>query len=1124
MAELTTYLKKLKFDPTLLTSPFGRYLQNTRLVILTVLLMVIVGVASYMSIPRVLNPQINIPIVIVSTTLPGASPDDIESLVTVPVENSLNSIDDVKTMSSTSQDSVSVVTLEFESGVNPDKAKADVQSAVDSITDLPDSAESPNVQKLDFENEPVWTFSLSSKTDTVSLVRFGKALRDKLEDLPSIDRVETTGLDDEEIQVLVNPQKLAVYGLSPSAISETIKSNIGSAPAGTITTSASSFILSIDPTVTNVEQLRNLQIANGTSSILLSDVATVQQRIKPDATASYIASKDQAPVQTIRFDIYKTGTANITDAVEDARKTTDESTKEYGNKFIISSVIDAGQQIDEQYYDLVRDLLITISLVFLTLFLFLGLRQAIIASLAIPLTFLITFIVMNMTNISLSFIAFFSLLLSLGLLVDDTIVVVSALTAYYRTNKFTPLEAGLLVWRDFKTAILTTTLTTVWAFVPLLLSTGIIGEFIRPIPIVVSTILLASLGVALFVTLPFFIILLNGKLPNRIVILFRIIGILLVLALFITIMPQGPLFIPAFILFVINIFIYFQVRYQLYKRMQEKLHKQPLQTQTKERKSISYYLNNGVINFEIVEKKYRSIINKILSRGSLRKTTVIIVVAFSLFSYVLVPLGYVKNEFFPKSDQEYVYLSLELPAGTNIQTTRKEMLAILEDTRKIENVSFVTATPKLSIDPGRGFGGSNDNTALITILLPHKGGVSSIDLSEKLREKYSTYQKGTISVVEVSDGPPAGSDLQIKISGEDLAEIDKYATQVQTFLEKQQGVTNISKSIKSGTSKIVFIPDAQKLAAAGITQDQLGSAMRTYASGFTLQKDAKLQKESDESQDIVLRTAITPQTAQDVSTITIPTPTGQIPLISLGRFELRPNPTLITREDGKRTMSVSAGVTQGTSSTEVNTKLEEYANSLNLPDGYSWATGGVNEENDQSVQAILMAMILSFLLIILTMVLQFSSFRKAFIVMLVIPLSISGVFIIFSITNTPLSFPALIGVLALFGIVVKNSILIVDKINQNLKEQMEFKEAIVDAAESRLEPITLTSFATIVGLIPITLSDPLWRGLGGAIMSGLFFSGTTMLFFIPVVYYAFFNKSEGKIPEEKRGRKPKNTN
>lgn len=168
-------------------------------------------------------------------------------------------------------------------------------------------------------------------------------------------------------------------------------------------------------------------------------------------------------------------------------------------------------------------------------------------------------------------------------------------------------------------------------------------------------------------------------------------------------------------------------------------------------------------------------------------------------------------------------------------------------------------------------------------------------------------------------------------------------------------------------------------------------------------------------------------------------------------------------------------------------------------------TGGVNEENQRSVTSILQAMLLSFLLIIVTMVIQFNSFRNAAIVMLVIPLAISGVFIIFALTHTPISFPALIGILALFGIVVKNSILLVDKINQNKKKGMQLQKAIADAATSRIEPIFLTSFATIVGLIPITLSNPLWRGLGGAIIAGLAFSGTIMLIFIPVVYSLMFS-------------------
>jgi multidrug efflux pump subunit AcrB len=206
---------------------------------------------------------------------------------------------------------------------------------------------------------------------------------------------------------------------------------------------------------------------------------------------------------------------------------------------------------------------------------------------------------------------------------------------------------------------------------------------------------------------------------------------------------------------------------------------------------------------------------------------------------------------------------------------------------------------------------------------------------------------------------------------------------------------------------------------------------------------------------------------------------------------------------------VTAGVKPGYSVSTLNADLEKYANSLSLPSGYRWQTGGVNEQNQESVTSVLKAMLLSVLLIVATMIVQFNSFRRALIVILVIPLSISGVFVIFGLTQTALTFPALIGVLALFGIVVKNSILVVDKIVANIKSGLPYIEAIADGSASRLEAIALTSFCAIFGLIPITLSDPLWRGLGGAIIAGLTFSGTIMLFFIPVVYYFFF-KSEQK--------------
>ncbi len=416
---------------------------------------------------------------------------------------------------------------------------------------------------------------------------------------------------------------------------------------------------------------------------------------------------------------------------------------------------------------------------------------------------------------------------------------------------------------------------------------------------------------------------------------------------------------------------------------------------------------------------------------------------------------------------------------------------------------------------GADFGGPSaggTNTFLYSIALHKKRSHTSAEIAQTLRGTFADYTKGKVSVQEVSGGPPAGADLQIKLFGPDLKTLDDYANKIQDYMASQQGVNNISKSIKPGTSKLSFVPDRVKLVQNNISMDQLGFWLRLYASGFKAD-ELKFSGDQDLTEDVTIRLGSSTQTVEDITAIVIPTQSGNVPLSSLGKMELTTNPTLITREDGKRTISVSAGVSTGYVVADLNKSLENYANSLNLPTGYGWATGGANEENQKSVQSILNAMVLSFLLIIITMVLQFKSFRRAIIVMLVIPLSISGVFIIFATAQIPLSFPALIGILALFGIVVKNSILIVDKILINQESGMDFSESFADAAASRLEPIALTSVCTIAGLIPITISDPLWRGLGGAIIAGLTFSGTIMLFFIPVVYYIIFNpkKEVGKV-------------
>lgn len=1120
MVKEKSYLHHLTFDKNLKGSFIGKYLANPRLLVLFLIAITALGSTSFIGLPKRVYPEIKIPLVIVTGVLPGADPKDIESLITEPLENKISGVENVSKVTSSSTENVAVVQIEFNTGVDPDKARTDVQSAVDQVT-LPKDAQTPKVQTIDFENTPVWTFALIGKGDVASLNRFSKIIQKNLEDLNSVNNVTTGGLEEREISVEIDQSKLTTYGLSPIQLSALVKSALSSYPAGTVVTKNSAFALSIDPQVTTINDIRNLQLNNNGNVIPLSSVAIVTERSKPNQNPSYIAAQNLKAERSTTFNVFKTRTANIDKAVEESEAKVTELLGQYNDQFKIQSISNAGEDTTKQFDDLIHDFIATIILVFIVLFVFLGARQAFVSLFAVPLTFLISFIVMSNFGISLNFISMFSLLLALGLLVDDTIVVISAMTSYYRSGKFTPLETGLLVWKDFITPILTTTLTTVFAFLPILISTGIIGEFIKSLPIVVSSTLIASFGVAMLITLPLMIILLKPRFPSRVVILFKVLLIIFLLAIFVSILPKGPIVILALVAMGVFLFITAQIRLQLIKKTTTYI-----KDQKKDHiliRNTPYYLENGLIGFHKISENYQKILTKILKSKSNRRRAIAMVIIFSIFSYLLVPLGFVQNEFFPKSDQNSISLTDELPSGTNSEAASKEALRLIDQLRLVKNVIYVTA----DIGQSAGFfgsGGSSSNNILFSIILPDRKDrdQSSVQIGQQLRDMFSEYTNGKITVSESSGGPPAGADIQINLFGEDLGVLDTYADKTVNFLKSQKGATDVSKSIKPGTSKIVFIPNLQQLALNNLTQDQLGLSLRTFASGFTLDsaKIAVGGQTTTDKQDITLRTTSTLQNVGDISTISIPTQKGPIPLLSLGSLSLKANPTLITREDGKRTISITGTVSQGYTTTELNSKLEKFANSqLDLPSGYSWKTGGVNEENQKSISSILQAMLISFLLIIVTMVVQFGSFRKAVIVMLVIPLSISGVFIIFALTHTPLSFPALIGILALFGIVVKNSILIVDKITANERIGMDFLDGIVDGASSRLEPIALTSLAAIMGLIPITISDPLWRGLGGSIIAGLTFSGTIMLFFIPVVYYLWFKpKQTSKKVRRKNGK------
>ena len=932
-------------------------------------------------------------------------------------------------------------------------------------------------------------------------MRFSDRLKNQIEDVTGVKSVSLTGFETQEITVEIDTAAMRNYKLDSQTISRAVSAAASSYPGGSVTANGSTFSVSVDPQITKVNDIRNIRITSGGTTVRLGDIASIKERSVPNLNNSYIASATLPATQAVTFYVYKTSNINIDVAAANVEKVVNAEVAKYDGKFKVTSIVNAGTEISDQLKDLVRNFFETLALVFIILLLFLGFRQAILASVTIPLTFLSGLVIMGMFGLSINFISMFAFLLALGTSIDDTIVVVSSMTTYFRSGKFSAAETGLLVWRDFIVPIWATTITTIWAFLPLLLSTGIIGEFIKSIPIVVTATMLSSTFYSVTVTLPFMIVLLQPKVPGRVRFLFRMLGIAAGLIFLAIIIPKSALFIPIYILSLLGVFAAYKSLPVIknYFATDENI--------VKIRQTASPYLKNvadhGFFDSRKISRIYRRIILSVLRSDSGRRNIFIVLIVLALFSYLLLPLGLVKNEFFPKSDEKTVYLNFVYPAGTTQDLVKKYILQESDNLRKIADVETVT------IETGREFAGdgfdSRDSSAIARLILSEKRKKSSIEIAENLRSKYKGYKPGKVTIQEVSGGPPAGSDIQIKLLGDDLILLEKYANSVKQYLESKKGTADVELSVKPSTSKLAFVPDADKMAAAGAGVDQVGFAIRSYVSGQTLDK---IRFNAEET-EVTLRSSEARKTAAELSAITISAKNGDLPISALGEFKLAYNPSIISREAGKRTISVSASVKPGFTAAEINKDLEEFANTkLNLPSGYSWKTGGVNEENSKSVQSIFRAMGLSFLLILVTMVTIFGSYRQAIIILLLIPLAISGVFIIFALTATPLSFPALIGIVALFGVVVTNAMFIVDSINRNRERGMDLAEAIADAGESRMEPIILTSLATIIGLVPITLSDPIWRGLGGAIIAGLSFSGSIMLFFVPVLYYTWFKNDK----------------
>ena len=1119
------YLERLEFSPELRKTWLNYFVTNFRVVILIIVLISIWGIYSFSILPRESSPEIKIPIAVVTTIYPGASPTDVEQFVTRKIETELAGLKGLSKLTSNSYNSISSITVEFD-------AKADIESSIrllrDKVADakqkISTEAEDPIVSEVSLDDAPIWSISITGPYDGFTLRRYAEDIKNELEKISGVREINISGGDEKEFVIAYRPDLLLFYGISLNDANQAIISANKAIPSGNF--ESGSFVVPVrtDVSIDTVEQIGNIPVMNGANGVvvLVRDIANVSEKAVKKTSYSRLSIDGSQPKNSINLSLVKRQGSSILETLDQAKTTVEKTIATFPPGITFDVGTDMAKIVRNDFDQLSHDFLLTVLFVFTILFLIVGFKEALVAGLAIPLVFFVTFGTLHFLGISLNFLSLFSLILSLGLLVDDAIVVVSATKQYLNTGKFTPEEAVLLVLNDFKYVLLTTTLATLWAFLPLLFATGIIGQYLKSIPITVSITLTASLLIALMINHPLAAVFERIRLTKKF--FFIIEGSLILVMAYLFYLGSIVSIITAIVILFVEIYLIFWYEKggkefliknkELMERewKDDELIKAKLRAQgNREHENLAGKLMHGIINFHAVLPYYEKYFKYYILNKKRRNYIFIGVILLFIFSVSLVPLGFVKSVFFPIQDSDYVFVDIRTSVGTNLAETDKQTVKIEEKLLGYPDVSnMVTIVGQRSANSGQ-FGGSagSTNVASITLTLKDKElrKMKSYELADQIRKDLA--DEGSNIKLEVSTesgGPPAGSAFQAQVSGDDIDKLSNIVRDIKPFLASVPGVININISQKDSVPEYTFTLDPIKLAQNNLNASYVGSVLRTAVSGLELTKIIQGEKE------IKLIATFDSKLIPDLSAIQnlqiLNFAKESVFLKDVAKIELKPAVDVITRINQKHTIILSAGADSTTNGQQILADFQKNLEEYNMPSGYTIIYGGENEQNAESVASVLRAMIIALALIVATLIIQFNSFRKAIIVLVPIPLALIGVFIGMAIFDVPLSFPGLIGILALFGIVVKNAIILVDKINLNIKSGIEFEDAVADAGKSRLEAIFITSFSTIVGILPVTLSNELWRSLGGAVIFGLTLSSFLTLFIVPAFFLFLFDGKE----------------
>jgi multidrug efflux pump subunit AcrB len=1103
------------------------------------------GVASYMGMPKENFPDVVTPEIYVGTPYPGNSPLDIEKLITRPFEKEINAITGVDEINSTSVQGYSTIQVKFSFDVTPDEALRKVKDKVDiamSDRDFPqDLPADPNVFELNFsEMIPIMNINLSGDFSIEQLKDYAEYLEDEIEDLAEITEVDIRGVMDKEVKIDVDLLAIEAMKISFDDIANTIAQENVTISGGDLLVDEFNRNVRIIGEFRNVEEIENVIVKRENQEVVyLKNVADVS--FGEEETQSY-AREYLKPV--VMVDVKKRAGENLIEASDKISEIIEKAKADiFPENLQISITNDQSDQTRTQVDELLNSIIFGVLLVTGVLLFFLGLRNALFVGIAIPLSMLLSFLILGALGVTLNVMVLFGLVLALGMLVDNGIVVVENI---YRLmdEGYPPIQAAKLGVGEVAIPIIASTATTLAAFLPLAFWPGLFGEFMFFLPITLIIVLSSSLFVALVINPMLTSVYMKVGEPDinkrkmlKNSLIFVSVGVFLdvisVVADQSTVMIFGNISLFIGISGIMNIYILAPGTKRLQNQILPKLEEYY-------KRFLSYALD-GKRPYAFVGGTFLLLIGSLMLFG------------------IFPP----KVEFFPINEPQYLNIFIEKPIGTDIEETNrttleleKRVIEILDDDKYYfqkdgERIPFLIESVIGQVgdgtsDPAQGFSQANTpHKARITVQFvkfQDRRGLQTSDVLERIRGEFRGYPGTQITVSKNEAGPPQGAPINIEVRGEDYEKIMADAQGLKSFFEDQNipGVEELKLDIETGKPEMPIIIDRDKARRLNVSTYQIGDAMRTALFGKEVStfKDGeddypinvRLLKHYRDNEDALMNMRLT---FRDQSTGKI----VQVPISSVARSEKSSTFSAVKRRDLDRVVTISSNVLTGYNSTEIVGKMKEMVKDYESNPDTKVLFTGQQEEQAKELDFLTTALALALFMIIIIITAQFNSISTPFIIGFAVLFSLIGVFLGLVIFNMDfIIIMTMIGIISLAGIVVNNAIVLIDytnlirtrrkeELNLPLEEKLPFEEtvyAIIEGGRTRLRPVLLTAITTILGLVPLAIGlnidffslvselDPkiyvggdnviFWGPMSWTIIFGLSFATFLTLVIVPVMY------------------------